>query len=60
VQGTVQLGYPESLVIGIGAALLALFPVYIALMSWGRLYLRDDRLRALVPYEINQLRQFGA
>src|SRR5258706_5522788 len=89
VQGTVQLGYPESLVAGIGAALLVctlfyaipqtsifgailltgylggavatnvrvgaplftniLFPVYIALMAWGGLYLRDERLRALVP-----------
>ena len=90
VQGTVQLGYPESLVAGIGAALLVctlfyaipqtsifgailltgylggavatnvrvgapvfsniLFPVYIALMAWGGLYLRDERLRAIVPF----------
>ena len=26
-----------------------LFPVYIAAMAWGGLYLRDDRLRALIP-----------
>lgn len=26
-----------------------LFPIYIALMLWGALYLRDDRLRALLP-----------
>jgi hypothetical protein len=25
------------------------FPVYIGLMLWGGLYLREDRLRALVP-----------
>jgi hypothetical protein len=89
VQGTVELGYPESEVAGIGVALLVstliyaiprtcvlgailltgylggavatnvrvgaplfthvLFPVYIAAMAWGGLYLRDGRLRALVP-----------
>lgn len=26
-----------------------LFPTYVALMLWGGLYLRDDRLRALIP-----------
>ncbi|WP_437585347.1 DoxX family protein [Sorangium sp. So ce1000] len=26
-----------------------LFPVYVAAMIWGGLFLRDDRLRALVP-----------
>jgi DoxX-like protein len=26
-----------------------LFPVYVALLIWGGLYLRDDRLRALIP-----------
>jgi hypothetical protein len=26
-----------------------LFPTYVAAMLWGGLYLRDDRLRALVP-----------
>jgi len=26
-----------------------LFPVYFGIMLWGGLYLRDDRLRALVP-----------
>jgi len=28
----------------------ALFPVYIGLLVWGGLYLRDQRLRALVPF----------
>ncbi len=27
----------------------ALFPTYLGLMLWGGLYLRDDRLRALIP-----------
>ena len=27
-----------------------LFPVYVALMLWGGLYLRDARLRALIPF----------
>jgi hypothetical protein len=26
-----------------------LFPVYVGLMVWGGLYLRDERLRALIP-----------
>jgi len=26
-----------------------LFPVYVALLLWGGLYLREDRLRALLP-----------
>jgi hypothetical protein len=26
-----------------------LFPVYVALLLWGGLYLRDERLRALIP-----------
>jgi hypothetical protein len=87
VAPTVQLGYPESLVRGIGilelvclvlyaipatsflsASLLTgylggavathlrvgnplftftLFPVYVGMMIWGALYLRDGRLRAL-------------
>lgn len=27
-----------------------LFPIYIALLLWGGLYLRDERLRALLPF----------
>jgi len=26
-----------------------LFPVYVAVLLWGGLYLRDERLRALIP-----------
>jgi hypothetical protein len=89
VEGTVQLGYPESVLLGLGIVLLActvlyviprtailgailltgylggavathvrvgsplfshiLFPVYLAVLLWGGLYLRDERLRALIP-----------
>ncbi len=89
VEGTVRLGYPESVILGLGMVLLActvvyliprtsvlgailltgylggavathvrvgaplfthvLFPVYVGIMLWGGLYLRDDRLRTLVP-----------
>lgn len=28
-----------------------LFGVYLGVMLWGGLYLRDDRLRALIPYQ---------
>jgi hypothetical protein len=27
-----------------------LFGIYLGVMLWGGLYLRDDRLRALIPY----------
>lgn len=89
VEGTVGLGYPESVILPLGIVLLVctalyviprtsvlgailltgylggaiathvrvgnplfthtLFPVYFAVMIWGGLYLRDDRLRALIP-----------
>ena len=89
VEGTLQLGYPESVIFGLGVVLLActvlyiipgtailgailltgylggavathvrvasplfthvLFPVYLAVLLWGGLYLRDERLRALIP-----------
>ncbi len=89
VEGTVVLGYPESVVLGIGlvelvclvlyvipqtsifgAILLTgylggaiathvrvgsplfshtLFPIYVAVLIWGGLFLRDDKLRALIP-----------
>jgi hypothetical protein len=90
VEGTVKLGYPESVIVGIGlvellclavyviprtavtgAILLtgylggaiathvrigsplfshALFPIYVAALIWGGLYLREARLRTLVPF----------
>jgi ABC-type transport system involved in cytochrome c biogenesis permease component len=89
VEATLQLGYPESVILGLGIVLLTctvlyviprtavlgailltgylggaiathvrvgnplfshiLFPVYIAVLIWGGLYLRDERLRALIP-----------
>ena len=89
VEGTLQLGYPESVILGLGIVLLActvlyviprtailgailltgylggavathvrvgnplfthvLFPVYVAVLIWSGLYLRDERLRALIP-----------
>jgi hypothetical protein len=30
-----------------------LFPVYTAAFVWGGLYLRDEKLRALVPWRRN-------
>jgi hypothetical protein len=89
IQGTVELGYPEGAVFGIGIVQLiclalfvtpptavfgailltgylggaiathvrvgnplfthVLFPIYVALLVWGALWLRDERLRTLVP-----------
>jgi hypothetical protein len=89
VEGTAELGYPESVIVGIGVTLLActilyaipqtsilgailltgylggavathvrvgnpvfshvLFPVYLGVMIWGGLCLREERLRALLP-----------
>jgi hypothetical protein len=90
VQGTTQLGYPESVVFGLGLVQLAclvlylvprtsvlgavlwtgylggaiathvrlgnplfshiLFPVYVAAFFWAGLWLRDERLRAVLPF----------
>jgi hypothetical protein len=89
VKATVQLGYPESVIFGLGIVVLVcvilyvvprtavlgailltgylggavathlrvgdplfshtLSPVYFAVLLWGGLYLRDERLRALIP-----------
>lgn len=89
VEGTVKLGYSESVILPLGAVLLVctvlyliprtavlgailltgylggavdahvrvgdplfshiLFPVYFGVFLWGGLYLRDARLRALIP-----------
>jgi hypothetical protein len=27
-----------------------LFPVYVGILLWGGIYLRDDRVRALIPF----------
>jgi hypothetical protein len=87
VAGTLQMGYPESVILGLGIAVLActilyliprtsilgailltgylggavathvrvgenskiVFPILFAVLLWGGLYLREARLRALVP-----------
>jgi hypothetical protein len=89
VEGTTQLGYPDSTVFAIGIIQLVclvlyvipqtsvlgailftgylggaiathvrigsplfthiLFPIYVAVLIWGGLYLREPRLRALIP-----------
>ena len=89
VEGTVKLGYPETVIVPLGIILLTctiiyviprtsvlgailltgylggavathvrvgdplfthvLFPVYLGVLIWGGLYLRDDRLPALIP-----------
>lgn len=91
VEGTMQLGYPEHTVVGIGVVLLVclivyliprtaifgailltgylggaiatqvrvgsplfshvLFPIHVALLVWGGVFLRCPRLRALIPVQ---------
>jgi hypothetical protein len=89
VDATVKLGYPESVIVGLGIVVLVcavlyliprtavlgailltgylggavashlragdglfaiFFPVFFGVLLWGGLYLRDGRLRALVPF----------
>lgn len=90
VDATLQLGYKENVIVGLGIALTlstilyaiprtsvlgailltgylggavvthvrlshplfshVLFPVYLGILIWGGLYLRDVRLRALIPF----------
>lgn len=89
IKGTVELGYPESVIFGLGVVLLictilyaiprtavlgailltgylggavathvrvggplfnVIFPVIFGAVIWGGLYLREERLRALVPF----------
>jgi hypothetical protein len=88
VEATVQLGYPESVIVGLGIVLMAstvlylvprtsvlgavlitgylggavashvraqdpvftiLFPILFGVLIWGGLFLRDARVRALLP-----------
>jgi hypothetical protein len=48
---TGYLGGAVAIHVRVGSPLFShvLFPVYVGLMIWGGLYLRDERLRALVP-----------
>lgn len=92
VEGTVKIGYPETVIVPLGVVLLActvlylvprtavlgavlltgflggavathvrigdplwthvLFPVYMGVMVWLGLYLRDPRVRAVVPFRV--------
>ena len=92
IEGSTQLGYPASVVFGLGVVLLVcvvtyairptsilgailltgylggaiathvrvgnplfthtLFPIYVAVLIWGGLYLRDARLRAIIPLRV--------
>jgi len=92
IEGSTQLGYPASVVFGLGVVLLVsvvtyairptsilgailltgylggaiathvrvgnplfthtLFPIYVAILIWGGLYLRDARLRAIIPLRV--------
>ena len=93
VDATVQLGYPESVILGLGIVLITctilyiipptsglgailltgylggavathvrvgeglfpvLFPVIVGVLIWGGLYLRNQRVRALVPLRSSQ------
>jgi hypothetical protein len=48
---TGYLGGAIAVQVRIGAPLFSttLFPIYVALFLWGGLYLRDERVRALLP-----------
>ncbi|MFL5601688.1 MAG: DoxX family protein, partial [Gemmatimonadaceae bacterium] len=48
---TGYLGGAIAVQVRIGAPLFSttLFPIYVALFLWGGLYLRDQRVRALIP-----------
>jgi hypothetical protein len=89
IKATVELGYPETVIVGLGIVLLVstvlylipgtavlgailltgdlggavathvrvgdvlfsiVFPVILGVLLWGGLYLRDERLRSLVPW----------
>jgi hypothetical protein len=48
---TGYLGGAIATQVRIGASLFSttLFPIYVALFLWGGLYLRDERVRSLIP-----------
>jgi hypothetical protein len=100
VEGTVQLGYTESVILPLGIVLLVctlvyliprtsilgailltgylggavathvrisnplfthtLFPIYVGALVWGGLFLREDRLRGLIPLRSTTDLQSGA
>jgi hypothetical protein len=54
---TGYLGGAVATHVRIGSPLLGytLFPVYVALLVWGGLYLRESRLRMLVPFRSQKM-----
>jgi hypothetical protein len=48
---TGYLGGAVATHVRVGSPLFShiLFPVYVAVLIWGGLYLRDERLRTLIP-----------
>ena len=53
---TGYLGGAVATQLRIGAPLFstALFPIYVGILVWGGLYLRDERLRALIPLQTDK------
>ncbi len=53
---TGYLGGAVATQLRIGAPLLStgLFPIYVGILIWGSLYLRDDRLGALIPLRLSR------
>jgi hypothetical protein len=51
---TGYLGGAIATHVRVGSPLLShtLFPIYVALMAWGGLYLREKRVRELVPFRV--------
>jgi hypothetical protein len=49
---TGYLGGAIATHVRVGSPLLThtLFPIYVAVLLWGGLFLRDDRLRTLIPF----------
>lgn len=49
---TGYLGGAVAVQVRVGHPLLGfvMFPVYVGILQWGGLFLRDDRIRALIPW----------
>jgi hypothetical protein len=56
VEGFAKLNFPLRFAVPLGIVellciVLYVLPVYIGVFLWGGIYLRDARLRALVPFQ---------
>jgi hypothetical protein len=53
---TGYLGGAIATHVRIGSPLMShtLFPIYVALMLWGGLYLREPRVRELIPFRLDR------